>query len=167
MSAQEQGGARPPWRRWRFRWWWVPAYFIAYLALDAAVDMVWKWLVATGGYGLSNAVAALIGLGLSFIFFQRAQVRYRRLEIDGDPEPLPVTTDYVTMARPSVWLCWFFGILAWVLTLSLLLFAGPISAWVLGPIAGTMFLATARLEKRHAQAMDARRGQLPPAEGGQ
>lgn len=46
----------------------------------------------------------------------------------------------------------------------LLLFAGPTLAWVLAPIAGTVFLATARLDKRLAQAMDARRGQ-PPAPG--
>ncbi|GGG64247.1 hypothetical protein GCM10011374_29760 [Kocuria dechangensis] len=48
----------------------------------------------------------------------------------------------------------------------LLIFAGPASAWVLGPIIGTASLLGARLESSHARAMDAGRGRPPAAVGG-
>ncbi|MFF0989620.1 hypothetical protein [Kocuria nitroreducens] len=57
---------------------------------------------------------------------------------------------------------WWWGIGAWAGTLAWLVFLGPAPALVLGPVLGTTLVLYGRLERAHAQVMDARRG-LPPA----
>lgn len=164
MSTAGTSGSRSagfPRERWPFRWWWIPAYFAASLFFDVVGEAVWHWVVATGGYGLSNAVAGLIALAVCFVVHSRTRARHQELEAEGDPEPLPATTDYLTMAQPTVVLGWMGGVVAWGATLLLLVVAGFGSAWVLGPIIGTAFILGARIEAAHARTMDARRGTPP------
>ncbi|MEF3121683.1 hypothetical protein [Kocuria flava] len=147
----------------RFRWlWWVAAWFLWTFLGDELLEAVWSWLIAVGGYGLTNAVSGLIALSSCFVVLIRTRVRHRQLETQGDPEPLPATTDYVTTALPMVVLCWLVGVGAWGVTVLLVALAGFGSAWVLGPIIGTAFILGARMESAHARTMDARRG-MPPA----
>lgn len=164
-GIDDVGSAGSPRERWPFRWWWIPAYFAANFFLDTVGTAVWDWVIATGGYGLSNAIAGLIAATVCFAIYARTRARHRKLEDEGDPERLPATTDYVTMSTPTVVLCWMAGVVAWVVTPVLLIFAGPGSAWVLGPIIGTAFILGARTESVHSRVMDARRG-MPPAPAG-
>ena len=121
-----------------------------------------SWLVATGGYGFSNAIIGLLTLGGCFIGVQRLHVKHRRLETEGDPDPLPAPYDYQTQAQGGVFMGWAFGIITWVATLAWLVFVGVGSAMTFGPILGTTILWVGRMEMAHARVMDARRGQ-PPA----
>lgn len=165
MEAQAQDAGCPRERR-PFRWWWIPAYFIGYIVLDQLLRAGLNWLVATGGYGLSNAVIGLLGLVLGFVVIQRTHVRHRKLETDGDPEPLPAPYDYVTQAQPGLIMGWVVGVIAWAGTLAMVFFFGPASAVVLGPIIGTTAIIAGRMEMAHAKVMDARRGRPPAATPG-
>ena len=158
----DAGSAGAPRERWAFRWWWIPAYFATTFVLDTVGTAVWDWVLATGGYGLSNAVAGLITLTVCFVMHSRTRARHQKLEEEGDPEVLPRTTDYVTTATPTVVLCGMAGVVAWAVTVLLLVVAGFSSAWVIGPIIGTAFILGARTESAHARTMDALRG-MPPA----
>jgi hypothetical protein len=121
---------------------------------------------STGTFLILAPGRCLIALTACFFVYQRLKAGYRLLETDGDPDPLPMSTDCSTVAAPMVWLCWIAGAAAWGVTLVLLIVAGPASAWVLGPIIGTTFILGARLESAHARVMDARRGRPPAAAGG-
>jgi hypothetical protein len=167
VSTAETGESRssqPPRERWPFRWWWIPAYFAASIFFDMVGEAVWNRLITIGGYGLTNSVAGLLAAAVCFVIYSRTRVRHRKLEVEGDPERLPVTTDYVTMATPTVVLGWMAGVVTWGVALLLLAVAGFGSAWVLGPIIGTAFILGARMEAAHARTMDARRG-MPPSTG--
>lgn len=161
MSEQQAGEAAAPKSRWRWLWW-VAVWFLWTFLGDELLEAVWAWLIAVGGYGLTNAVAGLIAVSVCFVVLTRTRARYRQLERDGDPEPLPATTDYVTTALPMVALCWMVGVGTWGVTVLLVFLAGFGSAWVLGPVIGTAFILGARMESTHARVMDARRG-MPPA----
>lgn len=162
MSTAETG-AEAPRKRWSFQWWWwIPAYFAASIFFDVVGEAVWNRLIAIGGYGLTNSVAGLIALAVCFAIYSRTRALHRKLEVEGDPEKLPATTDYVTMSMPTVVLGWMAGVVVWGVTLLLLVVAGFSSAWVLGPIIGTALILGARMEAAHARVMDARRGR-PPA----
>jgi hypothetical protein len=161
----EAGSVSAPRERWPFRWWWIPVYFAASFILDTVGTAVWDWVIATGGYGLSNAIAGLIAAVVCCKVYAHTRARHRKFETEGDPEQLPATTDYATMAMPTVVLGWMVGLVAWAVTVVLLVFAGPGSAWVLGPIVGTAFILGARMESAHAKVMDAHRG-MPPAVAG-
>ena len=165
MDAQAQDAGRPR-QRWQFRWWWIPAYFIGYMILGELLEASMGWLIATGGYGLSNAVVGLIGLAFCFVLIQRTHVRHRKLEADGDPEPLPASTDYVTQAQPGFFMGWGIGVIAWAGTLAFLASFGPAPAVVLGPVIGTTAIIAGRMEMAHAKVMDARRGRPPAAAHG-
>lgn len=130
---------------------------------DELLEGVWTWLIAVGGYGLTNAIAGLLALSACFVVLIRTRARHRQLETQGDPEPLPATTDYVTVALPMVALCWMVGVGTWGVTVLLVAVAGFGSAWVLGPIIGTAFILGARMASTHARMMDALRG--PPMKG--
>jgi hypothetical protein len=162
----DSGSASAPQQRWAFRWWWwIPVYFAANFIFDRVGRAVWDWVIATGGYGLSNAIAGLAAATVCFVIYARTRARHRQLEDEGDPERLPATTDYATMSMPTVVLGWMVGVVAWAVTVVVLVFAGPGSAWVIGPIVGTAFIFGARMESAHAKLMDARRG-MPPAVAG-
>ncbi|MFF0945692.1 hypothetical protein ACFYE2_15935 [Kocuria sp. CPCC 205300] len=161
-GIDDAGSSGAPRERRPFRWWWIPAYFAVSLFLDTVGEAVWDRVVAIGGYGLSNAVAGLVALTVCFVFYARTRARHRKLEDEGDPEPLPTTTDYVTTAMPTVVLSWMAGLVAWAVTVMLLVLLGPSSAWVLGPVVGTAFMVGARMESSHAKVMEARR-RMPPA----
>jgi hypothetical protein len=73
-GIDDVGSAGAPRERWPFRWWWIPAYFAANLFLDTVGTAVWDWVIATGGYGLSNAIAGLIAATVCFAIYARTRV---------------------------------------------------------------------------------------------
>jgi hypothetical protein len=122
------------------------------------------WLVSIGGYGLSNAVfATLVGAGCC-AGLEITRRRLRRVENEGDPEPINPPYDYETTARPSVWLGWTAGVVCWVAGF-VIPAAGYPHVFVIGSVVGTTAVLAGRMEIAHARAMDARRG-MPPAVAG-
>lgn len=146
---------------------WLAGFFVwAYTAdwVEARLVAFVNWLVSIGGYGLSNAVfAALVGAGC-FVGLDVTRRRLRRIETDGDPEPINPPYDYETTARPSVWLGWTAGVVCWVAGFVILAVGYP-QVFIIGPIVGTTAVLAGRMEASHARAMDARR-RMPPAVAG-
>ncbi|MEX5307591.1 hypothetical protein RF644_17740 [Kocuria sp. CPCC 205258] len=145
----------------------IAAFLVWFYASDWLWDLLASfadWLVSIGGYGLSNAVfAALVGAGC-FAGLEITRRRLRRVEVDGDPEPINPPYDYETTARPSVWLGWTAGVVCWVAGF-VILTAGYPHVFIIGPVIGTTAVLAGRMEASHARAMDARRG-MPPAVAG-
>ena len=146
-------------RKWL---WGLGAWLFWFIVADELVEAALAWLVATGGYGFSNAIIGLLTLGGCFIGIQRLHVKHRRLETEGDPDPLPAPYDYQTQAQGGVFAGWAFGIITWVATLAWLIFVGVGAVLTFWPILGTTLLWAGRMEMAHARVMDGRRGQ-PPA----
>ena len=83
-------------RKWL---WGLGAWLFWFIVADEMVEAALAWLVATGGYGFSNAIIGLLTLGGCFIGVQRLHVKHRRLETEGDPDPLPAPYDYQTICK--------------------------------------------------------------------
>lgn len=151
---------------WVFLLWLVGFFVWTYISdwIDALLTGFVDWLVSIGGYGLSNAVfAALVGAGC-FAILEATRRRQRRIEADGDPEPINPPYDYATTARPSVWLGWTAGVVCWAAGIALLATGYP-HVFIIGPVVGTTAVLAGRMEFTHARTMDARRG-IPPAVAG-
>lgn len=142
--------------------WWFAAWFLWTFVADELLEAALDWMVATGGYGFSNAVLGLLTLGVCFIGIQRTHVKHSKLETEGDPDPLPAVYDYVTQAQGGVFFGWGAAVLGWAIPVLLLIFLGPASALSPWPILGMTALIYGRMEMAHARVMDVRRGR-PPA----
>jgi hypothetical protein len=158
MAVEKDSGAAGGPRGRRTWLWWGGFYLLSYVVLPRVLEGALEWLVATGGYGLSNAVVGLLALGFCFVLVQRTRVTHAKREAEGDPDPLPRAYDYTTQAQAGLFLGWAFGVLAWAGTLAWLALVGPGSMVVLGPVLGTTAVIAGRDAMAHARAMDARRG---------
>jgi len=88
QHAEGSNGTGAPRERRTFQrwwWWWILVYFAADLLVDAVGEAVWNWLIAVGGYGLTNAVAGfgsawVLGpvIGTAFILGARMESAHAR-----------------------------------------------------------------------------------------
>jgi hypothetical protein len=94
----------------------------------------------------------------------RASRGHRKLELEGDPEPLAPPYEYEVPAKAFLWLGWIAGVLCWAYGAISAVF-GFYEVVIVGPILGTAAIAGGHMSLAHARAMDARRGR-PPAVAG-
>ena len=114
------------------------------------------WLIATAGPVLSNVVLGIPVLVLAVLRLWRQRREYRRLEAQGDPEPLRPPFEYEPSAQGTRSFSWVIGGGFLLLTLALA-WSGNYSFLAPGLIVGLMLMLLGQEEVRHARAMDARR----------
>ncbi len=157
------GDSAKPNRKKAWRW---ALIFIAYFLVTAFLDdwiadqfkASMRALVAIGGFWLSNLAVGLLAGTVCYIMYAHHKRKLADKLLNGDPEPLPVHSDYVTMAQADAWFCWFGGLIFWAAGLAILFFWYP-AAWVFGPIVGTTIIVAGIKTMANARMMDAQRGE--------
>ena len=114
------------------------------------------WLIATAGPVLSNVVLGIPVLVLAVLRLWRQRREYRKLETQGDPEPLRPPFEYEPSAQGTRSFSWVIGGGFLLLTLALA-WGGNYALLAPGLIVGLMLMLLGQEEVRHARAMDARR----------
>lgn len=142
--------------------WWVAFLALWVVVMGAARDAI-GWvtdqavpsLVATGGYWLSNtvAVAVVAVLGLPALWGQH--LRYRRIELEGDPHPPVSPFTYQSQGKASAWFASVLAIAGCAAGLGMVLF-GHWAVFLAGPALGAIAAIGGRMDTHHAKMMDAR-----------
>ncbi|MEX5271902.1 hypothetical protein [Kocuria sabuli] len=112
------------------------------------------WIIAAVGPVLSNVVLGIPVLVLAVLRLRAQRREYRRIEAQGDPEPLPSPFEYEPSAQGTRSFSWIIGGGFLLLTLALA-WSGNYSLLTPGLIVGLMLIAVGQEEVRHARAMDA------------
>ncbi|WJZ68412.1 hypothetical protein [Kocuria rosea] len=113
------------------------------------------WLIATVGPVLSNVVLGIPVLVLAVLRLWGQRREYRRLEAQGDPEPLRPPFEYKPSAQGTRSFSWFIGGGFLLLTLAMA-WAGNYSLLIPGLIVRLTLMLLGQEDVRHARAMDAR-----------
>lgn len=113
------------------------------------------WIIAAAGPVLSNVVLGIPVFILAVLRLRDQRREYRRIEAQGDPEPLPSPFKYEPSAQGTRSFSWLIGGGFLLVTLALA-WSGNYSLLAPGLIVGLMLIAVGQEEVRHARAMDAR-----------
>lgn len=136
---------------------WRPV--VLYLVWGALVMgfVMWggPWLIAAVGPVLSNVVLGIPVLVLAVLRLWGQRREYRRLEAQGDPEPLRPPFEYEPSAKGTrSFSCVIGG--GFLLLALALAWTGNYSLLIPGLIVSSMLMVLGQEDVRHARAMDAR-----------
>ncbi|TDL43038.1 hypothetical protein [Kocuria rosea] len=136
--------------------WHSVGLYLVWMALVLGLVM-WggPWLIAAVGPVLSNVVLGIPVLVLAVLQLRGQRREYRRLETQGDPQPLRPPFEYEPSAQGTRSFSWVIGGGFLLLTLTLA-GAGNYSLLAPGLIVSLMLMALGQEDVRHARAMDAR-----------
>ena len=119
--------------------------------------VVWggPWFFAVTGPVLSNVVLGVPVVVIAVLKLRSQRRAYRKIEADGDPDPLRPPFEYEPSAKGARSFTWVIGGGFLILNLALA-WSGTYSFLVPGLIVSVMLLAMGQEEVRHARVMDAR-----------
>lgn len=121
--------------------------------------VVWggPWFFTVVGPVLSNVILGVPVAVMAVLKLLSQRREYRKIEAEGDPDPLRPPLEYEPAARGGRFFAWVIGGAFVVVNLALAWY-GNYSILVPGLVVSGMLLAMGQEEVHHARAMDARLG---------